>query len=92
MWILLWYSLVYRSASFETKSFLYEIFKTVKMWIVVFWFVTACSLVGGHQRLRGPHGVTARNTKINEKLLTLISCTDTGYLHIGLILMLEFLF
>lgn len=30
----------------------YEIFKAVKIWIVVFWVVTACSFVGGYQCLR----------------------------------------
>jgi hypothetical protein len=28
----------------------FEVFKAVKMWMAVFWFVTPCNLVGGYQR------------------------------------------
>jgi hypothetical protein len=31
----------------------FEVFTAVKMWIVGYWIVTPCSLVGGYQRFGG---------------------------------------
>jgi hypothetical protein len=36
-----------------SSVFRFEVFMPMKMWIVVFWVVTQCSLVGGHHCFRG---------------------------------------
>lgn len=34
---------------------IFEVFTAVKMWIVVFWVVAPCSIVGGYLRFGGKY-------------------------------------
>jgi hypothetical protein len=68
---------IHNACEFCDKSYLCEIFKIVKIWVVIPWFVTSCSLVGYNQRLREPNGDTTQKTKFHENFVCIL-CVDRG--------------